>query len=636
MSDRFTDILKRYWGFDSFRGIQREIIESIASGRDTLGLMPTGGGKSVTFQVPALASEGVCIVITPLIALMKDQVEHLTRKKIPAAAIHTGMGKDQITATLEKCVFGKTKLLYVSPERLSSELFLKKLRHIDVSFICVDEAHCISQWGYDFRPSYLSIADIRKVKPEAAILALTATATPDVIDDIQKQLAFRAPNVFKMSFRRDNLSYIVRRTMNKTDELVHILRNVEGSAIVYVRSRRMTKDVSDWLNKMGISSTFYHAGLETFIRDVRQKEWQQDRKRVMVATNAFGMGIDKPDVRVVVHMDCPDSIEAYFQEAGRAGRDGQKSYAVLLDDGSNISTLKHHVETSFPNPDYIRDVYEHLAYFYQIGIGGAYNMTFDFDIEKFCYTQKFFPVLVLSSLRILTMSGYIDYEEEADSQARVRFLLDRDDLYRLRQVTQKEDKVIAAMLRNYGGLFSDYQFVNEGSIASTVGGGMNVNDVYMCLKHLDEEKIIRFIPSKRVPRIRYRQRREESEHLIFPPEVYEWRRRRYIGRIKAMADYLTTDDVCRSRLLLTYFGETDSENCGVCDVCMAGAEAASRKERIKSATELVRQLLADKEEHNIDELKELPVPYHILDEALLRMVDDGIIRHDCVTVKLVK
>ena len=445
-------LLKKYWGYDDFRGIQREIIESIMSGHDTLGLMPTGGGKSITFQVPALAQEGTCIVITPLIALMKDQVQNLRRRRIRAAAIYSGMAYDDILQTLENAVFGAVKLLYVSPERLQTELFRKKLLHMKVSFICVDEAHCISQWGYDFRPSYLTIADIRRDLPGIPVLALTATATPVVIDDITEKLTVHSShgfNVFRMSFERKNLSYVVRMAPDKEEQLIHILRNVEGSAIIYARSRQHTQDYADIITKAGISATFFHAGLDNTTKDTRQRQWQHDEVRVMVATNAFGMGIDKPDVRLVIHMDCPDSIEAYFQEAGRAGRDGKRAYAVLLYNNSDSGKLQKRIDDTFPEKDYIRKVYDHLAYFYQVGVGSGYNALFEFPIDKFCHTYGHFPVRVESALHILHRAGYIEYMEEEESRARVMFTLERDDLYRLRGNTKEEDAIIVALLRNY-------------------------------------------------------------------------------------------------------------------------------------------------------------------------------------------
>ena len=461
----YRDFLRQYWGYDDFRGIQREIIESIGNGHDTLGLMPTGGGKSITFQVPALCSEGTCIVITPLIALMKDQVQNLRHHGIRAAAIFSGLSREEIIITLENCIFGDIKILYVSPERLSSELFRTKLRHMKVSFITVDEAHCISQWGYDFRPSYLQIADIRKELPGVPVLALTATATPQVVEDIQEKLSgdsgLSGFSIFKMSFERKNLAYVVRRATDKRQELIHILNSVKGCAIVYARSRRRTKEVSDMLNEAGISATFYHAGLDSTVKDERQKDWQSDKVRVMVATNAFGMGIDKPDVRLVLHIDCPDSLEAYFQEAGRAGRDGRKAYAVLLYNDADHRKLDKRISDTFPEKDYIKKVYEHLAYFYEIGIGSGYHATFEFNIDKFCHAFRHFPIQVDSALKILNRAGYIEYTEEQDNQARVMFTVSRNDLYRLENNSPNEEKVITALLRNYGGLFVDYNFIDE-------------------------------------------------------------------------------------------------------------------------------------------------------------------------------
>ena len=411
----YRQLLQQYWGYNDFRGIQKDIIHSIGEGRDTLGLMPTGGGKSITFQVPALAKEGVCIVVTPLIALMKDQVDHLLQRGIKAAAIYSGMTRQEIIKTLENAVFGGLKLLYVSPERLFSELFLSKFRHMHVSFITVDEAHCISQWGYDFRPSYLHIAELRKIKPEVPILALTATATTDVVDDIQERLNFRAKNVFRMSFQRENLCYVVRIASDKEAELIHILQAVQGSVIVYVRSRKRTKEIAQLLKDNDIKATFYHAGLEHFTKDIRQQDWQRDNTRVMVATNAFGMGIDKPDVRVVIHMDSPDSLEAYFQEAGRAGRDGKKAYAVLLYNSADARKLHKRIGDNFPEKDEIRKVYDSLAYYYQIGVGSGGGHTFSFNIAEFCSAYHLSLTLTDASLRIIERLGYILYENDPNN-----------------------------------------------------------------------------------------------------------------------------------------------------------------------------------------------------------------------------
>lgn len=559
-------LLKKYWGYDDFRGIQKEIITSIGAGKDTLGLMPTGGGKSITFQVPALAQDGVCIVITPLIALMKDQVSNLRRRGIQASAIYSGMKHDSILMTLENAIFGGVKILYVSPERIATSLFIEKLRHMKVSFICVDEAHCISQWGYDFRPSYLSISDIRKELPDTPILALTATATPEVIDDIQQRLHFREKCVYKMSFARKNLAYVVRHTSNKTQQLIHILNNLRGSAIVYVRSRKRTKEYADLLNATGISATYYHAGLDNQEKDQRQKAWQEDKVRVMVATNAFGMGIDKPDVRIVIHIDCPDCLEAYFQEAGRAGRDGKKSYAVLLYDNSDRAKLQRRVVDTFPDKEFIRTVYDQLAYFYQIGIGSGYNACFEFPLERFCRIYKHFPIPTISALNILTRAGYIDFKEEDDMQSRVMFCVERDDLYKLRGNEPQEDAVIVALLRNYTGLFQGYQYIDEGIIAEQCK--LTQPQVYMILRSLTQKHILNFIPQKHIPFIRYTQRREESERLTISNDIYDDLKVRFANRIEKMLEYANCEKICRSRLLLRYFGETDTEDCGQCDVCL--------------------------------------------------------------------
>lgn len=620
----YQSILKRYWGYDDFRGIQREIIESIGSGHNTLGLMPTGGGKSITFQVPALAKEGVCIVITPLIALMKDQVYNLRKRGIHAAAIFSGMSHDDILTTLENAIFGAIKILYVSPERLSSELFRAKLRHMKVSFITVDEAHCISQWGYDFRPSYLEIADIRHELPGIPVLALTATATPTVVKDIcdklkshldPKEEPFR---IFRMSFARSNLAYIVREAADKHDELIHILNNVEGTAIVYVRSRRRTKEVSDLLNESGISATFYHAGLDNTVKDDRQKAWQSDQVRVMVATNAFGMGIDKPDVRVVIHIDCPDSIEAYFQEAGRGGRDGQKSYAVLLFNDNDQRKLMKRISDTFPEKDYVRKVYDHLAYYYQVATGSGYNSMFEFNIDDFCHRFRHFPIQVHSALKILNRAGYIEYIEEQDTQARIMFCLTRDQLYRLKHTDADEERIITTLLRNYGGLFVDYCFIDEGFIAHETS--LTKPQLYLTLKGLEQKRILNFIPQKRTPYIRYMQRREDSEHLLFPPDVYDHLKKRYEERIHAIIAYTKAEKQCRSRLLLHYFGEEDSDDCGMCDICLSKNKTLTNREAEKEAERQILQLLSDQQSLHVTQLRKIPLPYEQIEEALERLL----------------
>ena len=595
MADKFQSILQKYWGYPDFRGIQRNIIESIASGRDTLGLMPTGGGKSITFQVPALAQDGVCIVITPLIALMKDQVQHLREHGILADAIYADKSRSEILQTLDNAIFGGVKILYVSPERLASEMFQTKLRHIHVSFITVDEAHCISQWGYDFRPSYLQIASIREMKPGIPILALTATATPEVVDDIQERLHFKEKNVFKMSFERKNLAYVVREAEDKQGEMIHILQSVGGSAIIYARSRKRTKEMAQLLSQQGITATFYHAGLDPDVKDQRQKAWQKDEVRVMCATNAFGMGIDKPDVRVVIHIDCPDSLEAYFQEAGRAGRDGQKSYAVLLYNKHDELKLCKRVDDTFPPKELIQDIYEHLAYFYQIGVGSGQGKTFEFDIEKFCVTYKYFPTKVDAALRILERSGYLHYEDNPDGKARVMFLLGRNDLYQLDQLAPSQDAVVTALLRSYGSLFVDLTYIDETMIARQAE--LTIQQVYFALKSLAARHIIQFIPRRKIPFISYTRDRVDGDKVVIPKEVWESRREQYEKRIKSMIRYAKNDEVCRSRQLLAYFGEENDRDCKQCDVCLADQTEEREKELRRKVAE--NQIII--EDHHIIE-----------------------------------
>ena len=617
-NEEFSHLLKKYWGYDDFRGIQREIIESIGSGHDTLGLMPTGGGKSITFQVPALAMEGVCIVITPLIALMKDQVHHLRQRGIMAAAIYSGMQHDDIIRILENCILGSTKLLYVSPERLGSGLFQTKLRHMKVSFITVDEAHCISQWGYDFRPSYLQIAEIRRICPDVPVLALTATATPKVVEDICDKLTLSTPhtfNIFRMSFERKNLTYLVSHAMDKRTELIQLLNGEKGAAIVYVRSRRHAREVAELLTEAGLSATFYHAGLEHAVKDQRQRDWQHDRVRIMVATNAFGMGIDKPDVRIVAHYDCPDSIEAYFQEAGRAGRDGQPSRAILLYNAADEPKLRKRISDTFPEKEYIRKVYDHLAYYYQIATGDGYGVSREFNIDDFCRKFNHFPIRVHAALQILQRAGYIEYTEEQDNQARVRFLVTRDDLYRLRGDSPNEERVIVALLRSYGGLFADYGFIDESMIANQCG--MKSHEVYQTLKGLSEKHILHFIPRKQVPYIRYMQRREDSEHVQLSKEVYEERLTQYKERIEAMLRYAKDNSRCRSRQLLEYFGEKDTKDCGQCDVCHH-----TSKTDIQQAKQQILTLLSDRQRHHVTELLRLQLPKEELDKALTYLLQE--------------
>ena len=564
--NKYQEILKQYWGCDSVRDLEEEIITSIGEGKDTLGLMPTGGGKSITFQVPALAQSGLCIVITPLIALMKDQVQNLRKRGIKALAIYSGMTRQEIVTALENCIFGDYKFLYISPERLDTEIFRIKLRSMKVSMITVDESHCISQWGYDFRPAYLKIAEIRELLPGVPVLALTATATPEVVKDIQSRLNFREENVFRMSFERKNLAYIVRKTDNKTGELLHILKRIDGSAIIYVRNRRRTKEITELLMQEGITADFYHAGLDNAVKDLRQKRWQNGEIRVMVATNAFGMGIDKPDVRIVLHIDLPDSPEAYFQEAGRAGRDGLKAYAVILYAKSDKMTLHKRVADTFPEKEYILQVYEHLQYYYQMAMGDGFQCIREFNLEEFCRKFKYFPVPVDSALKILTQAGYLEYTDEQDNASRILFTIRRDELYKLREMGTEAETLIQTILRSYTGVFTDYAYISEDTLA--IRTGLTRQQIYNILVTLTKRRIVDYIPHKKTPYIIYTRERLELRYLHIPASVYEERKARYEARIKAMEEYVTSESVCRSRMLLRYFGEKNEHNCKQCDVCL--------------------------------------------------------------------
>ena len=585
--NKYQEILKQYWGYDSFRDLQEEIITSIGEGKDTLGLMPTGGGKSITFQVPALAQEGICIVITPLIALMKDQVQNLRKREIKALAIYSGMTRQEILTALENCIFGNYKFLYISPERLDTEIFRTKLRSMKVSMITVDESHCISQWGYDFRPAYLKIAEIRELLPEVPVLALTATATPEVVTDIQARLKFREGNVFRMSFERKNLAYIVRKTDNKTKEIPYILQRISGSAIIYVRNRRRTKEITELLMNEGITADFYHAGLDNAVKDLRQKRWQSGEVRVMVATNAFGMGIDKPDVRIVLHLDLPDSPEAYFQEAGRARRDGEKAYAVILYSKSDKTTLHKRVVDTFPDKEYILNVYEHLQYYYQMAMGDGFQCIREFNLEEFCRKFKYFPVPVDSALKILTQAGYLEYTDEQDNSSRILFTIRRDELYKLREMGKEAEALIQSILRSYTGVFTDYAYISEESLA--IRTGLTRQQIYNILVTLTKRRIVDYIPRKKTPYIIYTRERLELRFLHIPPSVYEERKARYEARIKAMEEYVTTENICRSRMLLRYFGEKNEHNCGQCDVCLSKRATDNLSE--KSYEEVKRQIL---------------------------------------------
>lgn len=563
--ENYRQILTRYWGYTDFRPMQLEIIESVASGKDTLGLMPTGGGKSIIFQVYSLSQKGICIVITPLIALMKDQVENLNKRGIKALAIHSGMSPMEIKITLDNAVWGEYKFLYVSPERLNSEHFKERLATMDVNLVTVDEAHCISQWGYDFRPSYLNIIQIRSILPNVKFLALTATATVKVADDIQDKLEFPKKNVLQVSFQRENLNYLVRTKENKMGYLLETLQKVKGSGIVYVRSRRATREIADELRKNKVSADFYNAGLSNFVRSSKQDLWIGGKTRVIVATNAFGMGIDKPDVRFVIHFAPPDSLEAYYQEAGRAGRDGKKSAAVLLFNNAEKTKLKKHVSVAFPEIAAIKRIYQALCNYLQIAEGFGKDRIFEFSLQSFAQAFKFQQAMVFNSLKILQREGYLEFTEEVDSASRVYFTVSRDDLYKFQVSNAEMDGFIKLLLRSYTGLFTGFVIIDEEMLAKR--SGATSDQVYEYLKHLRKSHIIDYVPKNRTPYIYFTKERLNIERLKISKESYDRRKKELSNRIEAVINYATSTTKCRSQILLEYFGETDSAPCGNCDVC---------------------------------------------------------------------
>ncbi len=556
----------KYWGYSQFRPMQEEIILSVLEKRDTLALLPTGGGKSLTYQLPALANEGLCIVVSPLIALMIDQIENLKKKGIKALAVYSGMTREEIDIALDNCIYGDFKFLYCSPERIGTEIFRSRVEKMKVNLIAVDEAHCISQWGYDFRPSYLKIVELREILPVTPVLALTATATPDVIDDIMEQLKFKEKNVLRKSFERKNLVYVVRQDDNKPEQLLNILKSVKGSGIVYVRQRNKTKEISDFLNKNNIKSDFYHAGLTTEIRNMKQDAWMRDKIRIMVCTNAFGMGIDKPDVRTVIHYDIPDSPEAYFQEAGRAGRDEKKSYAVLIYNENDKISINKRIELNFPDIQIIKQVYNALGNYLQVPYGAGKNIAFDFNIYSFASAYKLNVQIVYSSLKILEQEGYIELSDEINNPAKIHFLVNRDDLYRFQVANTTFDAFIKLLLRSYEGLFTNYVNIDESLLAKRAG--TTIDNVYKYLNKLSSAKIIHYIPRKNTPVIVYLEERLDDRAVHIPFSHYQQRKETYVKKSEAMLEYATAQNKCRQQILLHYFGEKDYFRCGQCDICL--------------------------------------------------------------------
>ena len=615
------EILKKYWGYNSFRELQEEIITSILNGYDTLGLLPTGGGKSITFQVPTLAIEGMAIIVTPIISLMKDQVDNLVARGIKATYIHSGLSIGEIRRTLDKCTFGKYKFLYISPERIASETFIDKLRFMPVKLIVVDEAHCISQWGYDFRPSFLNICKIRDIFPGVPILALTATATPDVVKDIMDKLKFNNGKIFSKSFARTNLTYVVRRTDDKVSQLIKIFWKVPGSGIVYARSRAKTKQIAEALTSHGISADYYHAGLENNDKADRQNKWKSGETRVMVATNAFGMGIDKPDVRIVAHIDIPNSIEEYYQEAGRAGRDGKKSFVILLVKNTDKAVLKKRISDSFPDKDFIKKVYERVGNFLDVPVGEGYNQVYDFNFILFCRTFKYPVIPTHSALEILTKSGYLDFIEEIDTQSRVMILAPKEELYHLPGDNPNLDIVLQAILRTYSGLFADYVYINEALISSRFKIEPQV--IYDSLLALTKMHILHYIPRKRTPYIYYTTSRELPKYITIPRNAYESLRDKMAKRINEIIKYAYSDNMCREQIIREYFGETDVKPCGHCDYCIE--KKHSSQYTINDIIDGIMYMLSLKSRNLTDFYETLSFPKKAIVTTLSQLVNEGFI-----------
>lgn len=587
------EILQKYWGYNSFRPLQEDIIQSVLSGKDTLALLPTGGGKSICFQVPAMCMEGICLVITPLVALMIDQVENLQKIGIQAVAMHSGMSVREMDASYSKCATGNARFLYISPERLETVKFREKLRQLNVSLIAVDEAHCISQWGYDFRPPYLRIAAIREIFPQCTVLALTATAVPKVVADIQKKLNFKKENVFTKSFVRNNLAYIVSREDDKYKKLLRVCNGVQGCGIIYVRNRKLTREVANFLVANNIPAGYYHAGLEPHIRTERQHEWMSNKTRVIVATNAFGMGIDKPDVRFVVHIDIPENLEAYYQEAGRAGRDGKKSYAVLLFNEHDIVNARKNIQLAWPEPDTIRKVYNALGNYFQLPVGSGKDQSFDFEIDKFCSSYNIKPVEVFNSIKILERDGYLSVNDVWDQPSRVHFICSRDDLYTYQMENPVIDKVIRLLLRSYSGIFSDYVKINENEIARR--SGIDSPAIVVLLKEIHKGGFIDYIPQNRKPQLVYTTERLNDKDILLSKTFYTERKKDAFTKFESIVNYAESSTNCRSSILVQYFGENNNKPCGVCDICLQKNKASMNINIVESIENEIINTIKSKE-----------------------------------------
>lgn len=629
--NKYEQILTQHWGYSKFRPLQEDIIRSVMDGKDTLALMPTGGGKSITFQVPAMAMEGICIVITPLIALMKDQVENLLQRKIKAIAIYSGMTSNEIDIALDNCIYGNVKFLYISPERISTDLFKTRVKYMKVNLIAIDEAHCISEWGYDFRPSYMKIADLRSLVENVPFLALTATAIPKVVDDIQDKLLFKEKNVFRKSFERKNIIYLVRHVDDKNKYLIETINKVKGSGIIYERNRKKTRETALFLRQNHISADFYHAGLDLEKRNKKQNEWKSGKTKVMVATNAFGMGIDKSDVRFVIHTDLPDSIEAYFQEAGRGGRDEKKAVAVLLYNESDKLKAERRISTSFPEIKEIKAVYQALCNYFKIPYGGGKGMSYDFIISDFSKNYNFNVLNIYSSLNFLQREGYIVLTDELNSLSKLHFLANRDDLYKFQIANAKYDNFIKLLLRSYTGLFSDYVKIDEQSLAKKANSDIKL--IYKYLNNLKSLGVVNYIPKKQNPFIVFTEERLDDKSLHISKENYNFRKTRYIERMDAMLNYAASNNKCRSQILLSYFGEKSPDRCGQCDVCTRRNELDLSKyefdlilddikEKLKSDLISLDDLMASLE---TNEEKNLKVIQWLLDNEKIIKTTDGLL-----------